>query len=67
MSSPARPSTDQVIADEYERSLRQREHGCFEPDCDDLVDEFSDPFEILAAKEEAAGVPLVYLTVDHHD
>ena len=34
---------------------------------EDEIDEFADPFVIAAAKEEAAGVPLIFLTIEHHD
>lgn len=30
--------------------------------CDDEIDEASDPFEILAAREEAMGQPLYFMT-----
>ncbi len=33
-------------------------------DGDDDLDESSDPFEILAAREEAAGVPLFFMTTN---
>jgi hypothetical protein len=39
--------------------------------CDDIddgdPDELADPFVILAAREECAGVPLFFLTQEPHD
>ena len=34
---------------------------------DDEVDCMSDPFEILAAREERSGTSLIHMTVDHDD
>lgn len=36
--------------------------GCDDEGREDEGDELADPFVILAAKEERAGVPLFYLT-----
>lgn len=33
-----------------------------EPDDDDEIDESTDPFEILAAREEALGTPLYFMS-----
>jgi hypothetical protein len=61
LSSPVRSFTE----DPYTGHVTEVEaHVDIE---DDEFDDLSDPFLILAAREERAGVPLYHLTHDHND
>lgn len=60
MYSPARPFIEPEHNDPY-----AEEEFCFVDESE--IDDLSDPFLILAQREERAGVPLIHLNVDHHD
>lgn len=47
--------------DAFDAPLSRLEQFAYEPDLDsDEIDDRADPFEILAAREEAEGRPLVH-------
>lgn len=54
-----------TVEDHYTGKVEQLDLACA-PEGDEL-DESSDPFEILARKEERAGVPLIHMVVDYDD
>ena len=65
MSTHSRPFTDSDFTFGVSRPDPYRDCDNYVADEDGEIDELSDPFEILAAREARAGVALIHLTPEY--